>query len=130
MSFNIHFSYFKSGDISTIDGNKLKQMISPFIVKEEPENGYALLRFADGETDFYGTDHLEKGFGVSHIGGAEVWKLLFDIAKEFDMTIMAPDCPIMVTADNSLLHLPKDMPPEKKVVGSAEELLATITAGL
>lgn len=126
MSFDITFSRFEKGELASVNARALRQKFEPYIRKHEPELGFALLRFADGGAELYGLDDLAEGFTISRVTGKKAWDTLFDIAKEFNLTIMAPDCPIAVTTKEALAHLPAEMPPERQVVTSSQALQKTL----
>jgi hypothetical protein len=78
MSFDIFLQCFKDGEAAPGNPEAARQALEPYLAGA-PDEGYALVRTADGEADVYGvgSDHLM----FNHPGGEVIWQVMVDVAK-------------------------------------------------
>lgn len=53
MSFDVYFQRFRDGDAEPGGAERMRQVLLPFIVREEPEHHYALVKYGEGSVDVY-----------------------------------------------------------------------------
>jgi len=119
MSFDIFLQAFRDGEGADADAAVLVRMLAPFIA--DRGEGWALLRFLDGEADVYGLDHLASGVMINHASGRLVWNLMFEMAQGAGLTIWPVGCPAAVTVDSALADLPPELRSDAVVVRSGDD---------
>ncbi|WP_120520165.1 hypothetical protein [Arthrobacter celericrescens] len=101
----------------------MREVLEPFIVREEPERNLALIVYGDGSADVYVGD---DGIMANHISGEQPWELLVQGASAADWVIMPVGCPICLTNETQQDDLPAEIREEVAVVATGAELLKVI----
>jgi hypothetical protein len=123
VSFDVFFQRFVHGDKAPGGGERMHQVLQPFIVREDPEHHFALVEFGDGTADVY----LDgDGMMANHISGEQPWDLLVEGAQAAAWVIMPVGCPICITAEGQRSHLPAALDVDVALVGTGEDLLRVI----
>ncbi|WP_418606442.1 hypothetical protein [Georgenia sp. SUBG003] len=79
MSFDVYFQRFRDGEAEPGGGEQMRQVLEPFIVREEPELDFARLEYGDGSADVYlGGD----GMMANRVAGDLPWELLVQGAEK------------------------------------------------
>jgi len=119
MSFDILLQSFKGGEAAPGNPEAARRILEPYLAGD-PEEGYALVRTADGEADAYGVggDHLL----FNHAGGEMIWQVMVDVAKAADWVIMPVGCPVCVMRKEMISELPPEMQDNAVVITSGAEL--------
>jgi hypothetical protein len=101
----------------------MRQVLQPFIVREEPEHHFALVEFGDGTADVY----LDgDGMMANHISGQQPSDLLVEGAHAAGWVIMPVGCPICITAEPQRSHLPAGIDVDVTLVATGNDLLRVI----
>jgi hypothetical protein len=53
MSFDLCFQWFLNGEADPGGGERVRRVLEPLIVREEPERRFALVEYGDGSADVY-----------------------------------------------------------------------------
>ena len=104
----------------------MREVLQPFIVREEPEHHFALVEYGDGSADVYldGDRML-----ANHISGDQPWDLLVDGARAAAGWVILPvGCPACITDEGQRGHLPDSLDGNIALVTTGEELLQVIRA--
>jgi hypothetical protein len=119
MSFDIFLESFKDGEAGLGNPDAARQALEPYLAGA-PDEGYALVRTADGEADVYGagSDHLM----FNHAGGDVVWPVMVDVAKAADWVIMPVGCPVCVMRADMISELPVELRDNAVVINSGADL--------
>ena len=123
MSFDVYFQRFREGDAEPGGGNEMRQVLEPFIVREERE--FAEVAYGDGSADVYLSD---DGMMANHISGERPWDLLVEGARASGWVIMPVGCPACLTDEGQRVHLPEGLDNGAVLVRTGEELLRVILA--
>lgn len=122
MSFDIFFQRFRDGDADPAGGEQMRQVLQPYIVREEPEYHFALVEYGDGSADVYmGGDHMM----ANHISGDQPWDLLVEGAREAGWVIIVEGS-ACITDEAQRDHLPDSLHDDVVLVSSGAELLRAI----
>jgi hypothetical protein len=122
MSFDVFFQRFLDGEADTGGGERMRQVLEPFIVREEPEHQFALVEYGDGSADVYLDD---DGMTATHVSGERPWDLLVQGAQAAGWVILPVGCPTCITDDRQRTHLPHGLD-DVTLVDSGEALLRVI----
>lgn len=123
MSLDVFFQRFKDGEADPGDGEAMRRVLAPFIVREEPEHHVAHIEAADGGADVY----LDgDGMMANHVTGRRIWDLLVEGAREAGWVIMPMGCPTCMTVEAQRRHLPEGLDEAAEVVLSGADLLTVI----
>lgn len=119
----MYFQRFRNGDADPGGGGQMRQVLQPYIVREEPEHNFALVEYGDGSADVYldGNDMM-----ANRISGDQPWDLLVEGAREAGRVIMPVGCPTCITDEAQRAHLPGGLDEDVVVVLSGTELLGVI----
>lgn len=123
VSFDVFFQRFRDGDADPGGGAEMRQVLQPFVVREEPEHHFALIEYGDGSADVYldGDDMM-----VNHVSGDSPWDLLVEGARAADWVIMPAGCSTCITVEAQRAHLPEGLDEDVTLVRSGAELLSAI----
>jgi hypothetical protein len=113
VSFDVYFQRFVHGHV-----------LQPFIVREEPEHHFALVKVGDGTADVYldGDDMM-----ANRISGERPWDLLVvEGARAAGWVILPVGCPTCITDEAQREHLPEGLDEDVALVATGEELLRVI----
>ncbi|GAB2679946.1 hypothetical protein GCM10009743_65280 [Kribbella swartbergensis] len=101
----------------------MRQMLDPFIVREEPGHSFLLVEYGDGSADVYldGTHMM-----ANHMTGQQPWELLVEGARAAGWVIMPVYCPTCLTDEAQRIHLPEGLNEDVELVATGEELLRVI----
>jgi hypothetical protein len=123
VSFDVYFQRFRDGDAEPGGGEPMRQVLDPFIVREEPEHSFLLVEYGDGSADLYlDGDHMM----ANHITGKKPWELLVEGAQAAGWVIMPVGCPTCLTDESQRIHLPEGLNKDVALVATGEELLQVI----
>ena len=125
VSFDVYFQRFRDGDTEPGGGGSMREVLAPFIVREESENSFALVQYGDGTADVYLSNDAMK---ADHVAGRQPWDLLVRGAKAAGWVIMPVGCPACITDEADRAHLPDGLDDEAILVGTGDELLRVIEA--
>jgi hypothetical protein len=101
----------------------MRRVLEPFIVSEEPDNDFALIKYGDGGADVYlDGDHMM----ANHVTGHRTWDLLVEGAQEAGWVIMPVGCPTCITDEAQRPHLPEGLNEQVEVVRCGADLLKVI----
>lgn len=123
MSFDVFFQGFRHGDTETGGGHLMREVLQPYIAREEPEHRFVLVRTSDGEADVY---LGEDGMMANHVQGDQAWDLLVDGARSAGWVILPVGCATCITDESQREHLPEGLDDEVALVRSGAELTAVI----
>lgn len=103
----------------------MRQVLQPFITREEPEHHFALVEFGSGRADVYldGDDMM-----VNHVSGDRPWDLLVEGARAAGYVILPVGSPTCIADDVQRAHLPEGLDDEVVLVMSGEDPLRVIRA--
>jgi hypothetical protein len=91
VSFDVFFQRFANGDAEHGGGELMRQVLQPFIAREEPQHHFALVEFGDGTADVY----LDgDGMMANLISGEQPWDLLVRGARSAGWVILPVGCPV------------------------------------
>ena len=124
MSFDVYFQRFVHGDADPGGGEQMHHVLQPFIVREEPEHHFALVKVGDGTADVYldGDDMM-----ANRISGERPWDLLVvEGARAAGWVILPVGCPTCITDEAQREHLPEGLDEDVALVATGEELLRVI----
>jgi len=123
VSFDVYFQRFKDGDKASGGGEIVRQILQPFIVRENPEQNFALVEYGDGSVDVYldGDSML-----ANHVGGERPWDLLVEGARAAGWVILPVGSPTCITEEAQRFHLPEGLDQDVSFVRTGEELLQVI----
>jgi hypothetical protein len=123
VSFDMFFQRFRHGDAGPGGGEAMRQILQPYIVREEPEHHFALVECGDGSADVYvEVDNML----ANHISGEQPWRLFVEGAQAADWVIMPAGCPTCITDEGQRDHLPEGLDDEVALVRTGDELLRVI----
>lgn len=125
MSFDVFFQPFTNGEMGSGGGDKMREVLSPYIKREEPEHTFALLEIGTGSADLY-LD--ENSMMANHISGDEPWDVLVQGAQAAGWVIIPVGCPTCITDEQQREHLPAELQEAVVLVRSGTELLQAIRA--
>jgi hypothetical protein len=101
----------------------MREVLAPFVVREEPEHHFALIECRDGSADIY----LDgDGMMANHITGEEPWELLLKGARAAGWVIQLVGCPTCITEEAQRAHLPDGLDDEVVLVATGQHLLRVI----
>lgn len=101
----------------------MRQVLQPFIVREEPEDHFALVEYGDGSAHVY----LDgDGMMANHIAGERPWELLVEGARTAGWVILPVGCPVCITDNAQRRHLPEGLGEDARFVATGEDLLRVI----
>lgn len=101
----------------------MRQVLEPYVVREEPERHFAYVEYDDGSADIYlDGDHMM----ANHIAGDRPWDLLVEGARAADWVIMPVGCPTCITYEEQRAHLPVGLDADVVLVSSGADLLRSI----
>ncbi|HKU10729.1 hypothetical protein [Sinomonas sp. G460-2] len=126
MSFDVFFQRFRDGDGATGGGEQMRQVLQPFIVREDRDLGFALVEYGDGSADVYLGGGGVAGMMANHISGERPWGLLVEGARAADWVILPVGCPTCITDEGQRGHLPDGLDEDVVLVRSGDELLRVI----
>jgi hypothetical protein len=123
VSFDVYFQRFRDGDAEPGGGERMRQVLGPFIARKEPEHSFLLVEYGDGSADVY----LDAdGMMANHITGQKPWELLVEGARAAEWVIMPVGCPTCLTDEAQRAHLPEGLNDDVALVATGEELLQVI----
>jgi hypothetical protein len=125
MSFDVYFQRFRDGDAGSGGGDRMRQVLEPFIVRQESDGGLAQVEYGDGSADVYLDD---DGMMANHISGEQPWELLVRGARAAGWVIVPVGCPTCLTDEAQRAHLPPELSDAVVLVGTGEELRRVILA--
>lgn len=101
----------------------MRQVLQPFMVRQEPEHNFFLVEYGGGSADVYldGDDMM-----VNHVSGTAPWDLLVEGARQAGWVIMPTGCSSCITDEAQRAHLPEGLDDDVVLVRSGEELLSAI----
>lgn len=123
MSFDVFFQRFTDGDADPGGGDLMRQVLEPFIVREEPDTHFARVEYGDGGADVYldGDEMM-----ANHVTGEGTWDLLVEGARTAGWVILPVGCPTCLTDEAQRRHLPAGMDEEVEVVLTGDMLREVI----
>ena len=123
VSFDVFFQRFAHGDAEPGGGERMRQVLDPFVVREEHERSFLLVEYGDGSADVY----LDgDGMMANHITGQKPWELLVEGARAARWVIAPVGCPTCITDEAQRIHLPEGLNEAVALVATGEELLRVI----
>ena len=125
MSFDVLFQGFVDGEPVAGGGERMRGVLAPFIVREEPEHHFVLIEFGDGSAD---VDLDENDMMANHIAGEEPWDLLVEGAHAARWVILPVGCATCITDEAQRTHLPDGLLEDVVLVGSGPDLLRVVTS--
>ncbi|MEV0285586.1 hypothetical protein AB0H36_15855 [Kribbella sp. NPDC050820] len=127
MSFDVFFQRFRDGDAEPGGGDRVRQMLKPFVVRaEDPEHPFMLVEYGDGSAVVYLN---ADGMMANHITGRDPWDLLVEGARAAGWVIMPVGCPTCLTDEVQRIHLPEGLSEDVAMVATGEEVLRVIQSG-
>jgi hypothetical protein len=123
MSFDVFFQGFRNGDAAAGGGDRMRQVLAPFIVGSEPEHRFVHVEYGDGSADVYLDD---DDMMANHISGTSPWEVLVEGAKAAGWVILPIGCPTCLTDEAQRSHLPEGIDEDVVLVGSGWDLLQVI----
>ena len=123
VSFDIFLQSFKDGVAAAGNAEAARQVLETYLAKV-PDEGYALVRTADGEADVYGVGSDSLMF--NHAGGVLIWQVMVDVAKAADWVIMPVGCPVCVVRAEMIRELPAGLKDDAVVINSGADLREVI----
>jgi hypothetical protein len=127
VSFDIYLQPFRDGGSGTGDGEAAMKLLAPLVARRE--NNWARIATADGEADVYGIDNAATGLMVNHVGGSEVYGLLYDLARSARFIVMPVGCPTCIADPAMREHLPESIAVDAVLVESGDHLRRIIENG-
>lgn len=113
MEIDAYFQGFRDGEEAEGGGARMRAVLEPHAVAEEPEHGYLALRHGDGGADVY----LESSHMlVNHMVGDAVWDLLVEGARAAGWVVLVPGRPALLTDESQREHLPEGYPEDEVVL--------------
>jgi hypothetical protein len=133
VSFDIVLQAFTDGDAAGGDIAALRAVLEPLV---RHRDGYGVqIETADGEADVYGLDDDEErveavAVMVNHASGRALWDVLYDAARAAGLVVMPVGCPVCVTDERQIPHLPPELVDAAGVVvvRSGADILAAVEA--
>jgi hypothetical protein len=124
MEIDAYFQGFEDGGEAHGGGRRMREVLAPHVVGEEPEHGYLRVGVGDAGADVYlDDDHML----VNHAHGDRVWDLLLTGARSADWVALAPERPVCLVDEGQRAHLPPDYDTTTVVVvTSGAELAAAL----
>ena len=125
VSFDVFFQGFRAGDPQHGGGERMRRVLDPFVLREEPERSFLLVEYGDGSADVY----LDgDGMMVNHITGQKPWELLVEGARAAEWVVMPAGCPTCLTDEAQRIHLPEGLNDDVALVATGGDLLRVIRA--
>jgi hypothetical protein len=124
VSFDIYLQGFRDGEARDADPELLEELLKPHIA--DRSDGFARLRFADGQADIYGMDDLASGVMVNRVSGVMAMDLIVRLARRAELAILPVGCPTAVTREDLLKDLPEELAEDAVVVTTGEHMLRLI----
>jgi hypothetical protein len=119
VSFDIFIQAFSGGQAASGRPAAARRTLTPFLTAA-PDNGYALVRTADGEADVYGLDG--DSLMINHASGRQIWQLMVDLARAGGYVIMPIGCPTCVLDPAHVTELPVQLQDTVVVIATGEDL--------
>ncbi|WP_162943590.1 hypothetical protein [Arthrobacter celericrescens] len=123
MAFDVFFQGFVAGHELPGGGDRMRDVLQPFIVREEADHGSALFKYGDGSADVYLGD---DGMMANHITGEDPWGLLVEGARAAGWVIMPIGCRTCITDESQRVELPEGFDADAVVVTSGRDLLSVV----
>ncbi len=124
MSMDVFFQGFAEGDATEGGGDRAREMLSPFVVSEEPEHDFVQIVVGDGRADVYrGDDHMM----ANHISGVGPWEVLFDVARANGWVVMPVGAPVCLISEDQQAQLPEVLQEDVRVVVSGADLMEVVS---
>jgi len=125
VSFDVFFQGFVDGEPSAGGGERMREVLAPHIVREEPEYNLVSIEFGDGSANVY-LD--ENEMMANHIAGDRPWDLLVEGARAAGWVILPVGCPTCITDEAHRAGLPEGLHEDVAFVRTGSDLLRVITA--
>lgn len=125
VSFDVFFQRFRNGDAEPGGGDAMREVLAPYIVREEPEHSFAEVKYGDGMADVYLS---RNSMMANHISGTEPWDLLVRGARAANWVIIPVRCPTCITEESEREHLPDGLGDAAVLVANGDDLLRVIQA--
>jgi len=125
VSFDVFFQGFADGDARPGGGAHMREVLGPFITREDLAHSCRQIVYGDGEADVYLSD---DNMMANHISGTDPWELLVQGARSPGWVILPAGCPTCLTDDDQRHHLPEGLDDQAVVVTTGADLLQTITS--
>ncbi|MCW2856161.1 MAG: hypothetical protein JWR52_1776 [Marmoricola sp.] len=125
MSFDVFFQGFVGGEPIAGGGERMREVLAPYIVREEPEHNFALIEFGDGSADVYLDDN---DMMANHIVGEMPWDLLVEGARAARWVILPIGFATCITDEAHRADLPEGLAEDVALVATGPDLLRVIRA--
>jgi hypothetical protein len=75
MSFDVYFQKFRHGEPASGGGDRMREVLQPYMVCEEPDHHFGLVKYGDGSADVYvDDDHMMAKHITARIRGSSLYK--------------------------------------------------------
>ena len=125
VSFDVFFQGFADGDARSGGGERMLEVLRPFIAREDPASSYRQIVYGNGEAGVYLRD---GGMMANHVCGTNPWELLVQGAQAARWVILPVGCPTCLTDDGQRNHLPGGLAQGVVMVVTGVDLLRAITS--
>ncbi|MDP9904802.1 hypothetical protein [Arthrobacter bambusae] len=123
MSYDVFLQGFVNGEPVLGGGVQMREVLAPFIVREEPDSRCLLIEYGDGTADVYLAD---DGMMANHISGEQPWELVVKGAAGAGWVIMPVGCPTCLTEEAQRADLPESIREDAVVTATGADLLRAI----
>ncbi len=123
MEIDAYFQGFDEGAEAPGGGARMREVLAPHVVREEPEHDYLRVEVGASGADVYlDEDHML----VNHVEGEPAWELLLQGARAANWVAVAPGGPVCLVDETQRRHLPPEYAEGGAVVTSGAALAAAL----
>jgi hypothetical protein len=123
VSFDVFFQRFDQGAPVPGGGSRMREVLAPYIKREEPDTSFLLIEVGDGDADVYLSN---DDMMANHITGRDPWELLVKGAAAAGWVILPLGCPTCLTHEDQEHDLPDELRERVVNVRSGADLLQAI----
>ncbi|MFD9489330.1 hypothetical protein ACFWBX_36230 [Streptomyces sp. NPDC059991] len=112
MSYSLYLQRFEHGQSATMDAKAFWALVTPWVVANDPEHGFAQLRMEDGgEADVYvsGSEAKLTGIGFTHFATGAFLNLVAQLAWSLGAVVILQEGIALLSTPEEQAHLPEQL---------------------
>lgn len=129
VSFDIYVQAFHNGDAADRPGEPIRRLLLEHADTHDESHSFVQVSYEGAAADVYGLPEQGAaltGLMFNHVGVA-AFDLLVTVAQEADSVVLPVGCPVCVTSESQIPHLPEQLREGGvHVVRNGRDLLAVI----